>query len=203
MILFVGNFLTKHGLNPTFLGILASNLKNTTVIFGDALENEILEEVNISSVGSFISVTNDDEVNVLASLLAKRGGANESIALINNSSYLSLLKNIGIDITIDPRAITISTILQKVRRGTIKSLYSIGDGYGEVIEAEIQDSSLFINKNIKEINLPKNVRVGAILRDNEIIIPNSKTLFKINDDVIFYSETSAVKKLEELISNKP
>ena len=178
---------------------LASNLK-TTVINGDALDNEILEEVNISSVGSVISVTNDDEVNVLSSLLAKRAGANESIALINNSSYISLLNNIGIDITIDPKAITISTILQKIRRGKIRSLYSIGEGYGEVIEAEILESSSFVNKNIKEIEFPKNVRVGAILREGKIIIPNSQTTFMTNDDVVFFSETSSIKKLEKLLA---
>ena len=178
---------------------LASNLK-TTVINGDALDNEILEEVNISSVGSVISVTNADEVNVLSSLLAKRAGANESIALINNSSYISLLNNIGIDITIDPKAITISTILQKIRRGKIRSLYSIGEGYGEVIEAEILESSSFVNKNIKEIEFPKNVRVGAILREGKIIIPNSQTTFMTNDDVVFFSETSSIKKLEKLLA---
>ena len=180
---------------------LASNLKNTTVINGDVLENEILEEVNISSVGCFIAVTNDDEVNVLSSLLSKRAGVEKSITLINNSSYISLLNNIGIDITIDPRAISISTILQKVRRGKIRSIYSIGEGYGEVIEAEILESSSLVNKNIKEIELPKNVRIGAVLREEEVIIPNSKTTFKIKDDVIFYSDKSSIKKLEKLLSS--
>ncbi|MBI28734.1 MAG: Trk system potassium uptake protein TrkA [Alphaproteobacteria bacterium MarineAlpha5_Bin11] len=182
---------------------LASNLKNTTVINGDALENEILEEVNISSVGSFISVTNDDEVNVLSSLLAKRGGSHECITLINNSSYISLLSNIGIDITIDPRAITISTILRKVRRGRIRSLYSIGEDFGEVIEAEINETSTFANKSIKDIALPKNVRVGAVLRDGKVIIPNSDTIFKKNDDVVFYSEKSSIKNLEKLLALLP
>jgi len=181
---------------------LASNLENTTVINGDALENEILEEVNVSSTGSFISVTDDDEVNVLSSLLAKRSGANECITLINNSSYISLLKNIGIDITIDPKAITISTILQKVRKGKIRSLYTIGEGLGEVIEAVILESSAFANKTIKEIDLPKNVRVGSILRNKEIIIPNSKTIFKKDDDIVFYAEKSSVKRLEELLDMK-
>ena len=179
---------------------LASNLKNTTIINGDALENEILEEVNISSVGCFISVTNDDEVNVLSSLLAKKAGANKCITLINNSSYISLLKNIGIDISIDPNALTISKILQKIRKGSIRSLYTIGENYGEVIEAEILEKSKFANKNIKEISLPKNVRVGAILRNDNIIIPNSETVFKINDDVVFFSEISSIKKLEKLLS---
>jgi len=181
---------------------LALNLSTTTVINGNALESEILDEVNTSLAGSFISVTNDDEVNILASLLAKRLGANESIALINNSSYITLLNNIGIDITIDPRAITISTILQKVRRGNIRSLYTIGEGLGEVIEAVILKSSSFVNKNIKEIEFPKNVKVGSILRDNNIIIPNSRTEFKVDDDVVFYAEKNSISKLEELLAIK-
>ena len=179
---------------------LASNLSTTTVINGDALESDILDEVNTSLAGSFISVTDDDEVNVLASLLAKRLGANESIALINNSSYITMLNNIGIDITIDPKDITISTILQKIRRGNIRSLYTIGEG--EVIEAVILKSSSFVNKNIKEIEFPKNVKVGSILRDNNIIIPNSRTEFKSDDDVVFYAEKNSISKLEELLAIK-
>ena len=78
--------------------------------------------------------------------------------------------------------------------------YTIGDGFGEVIEAEILPNSAFANKQLSEMNLPKNIRVGAILRDKKIIIPRSETIFKENDDVVFFSETSNVKKLEKLLS---
>ncbi len=179
---------------------LASNLKYVTVINGDGLQNEILEEVNISNSGNFIAVTDDDEVNILSSLLAKRAGALNCMTLINNSSYSSLLKNIGIDITIDPKLVTISTILEKVRSGRIRSVYSIGDGFGEVIEAEILPKSAFVNKKLSEMKLPKDIRVGAILRNNLIMIPNSNTTFQVNDDVVFFSQTSCIKKLEKLLS---
>ena len=179
---------------------LASNLKTVTVINGDGLENEILEEVDISAAGNFIAVTNDDEVNILSSLLAKRAGAQNCMTLINNSSYASLLNNIGIDITIDPKLITISKILEKVRTGKIRSDYTIGDGFGEVIEAEILPNSAFANKKLNDMELPKSIRVGAILRNKKIIIPNSETIFEENDDVVFFSETDSVKKLEKLLS---
>ena len=179
---------------------IASNLNSVSVINGDALENEILDEVNISDAGNFIAVTNDDEVNILSSLLAKRAGAQSCMTLINNSSYDSLLNNIGIDITIDPKLVTISKILEKVRGGRIMNDYTIGDGFGEVIEAEILPKSAFVNKKLSEMNLPKNIRVGAILRDKKITIPNSDTIFKENDDVVFFSETISVKKLEKLLS---
>tara|TARA_B100001964_G_C14228772_1_gene598995 strand:- start:145 stop:1509 length:1365 start_codon:yes stop_codon:yes gene_type:complete len=179
--------------------VLANNLKSVTVINGDGLESNILEEVNISNTDNFIAITDDDEVNILASLLAKRAGAQNCMTLVNNSSYPSLLNNIGIDITIDPRLITISTILEKVRRGRIRSIYTLGDGFGEVIEAEILSNSAFANNKLKDMQLPKNIRVGAILRKGTIIIPNSETIFEINDDVVFFSETSFIKKLEKLL----
>ena len=115
---------------------LATNLKSVTVINGDGLENEILDEVGIAETDNLIAVTDDDEVNILSSLLAKRAGAKNCMTLINNSSYSSLLNNIGIDITIDPKLVTISKILEKVRSGKIRSDYTIGDGFGEVLEAE-------------------------------------------------------------------
>ena len=110
------------------------------------------------------------------------------------------MNNIGIDKTIDPKEITISSILKKIRRGRIRSVHTIGQGFGEVIEAEILESSKFANNNIKQIDLPKNVKVGAILRDSIVIIPNCETVFKIDDDVVFYSDTSSIKKLEELLA---
>ncbi len=179
---------------------LASNLNNVTVTNGDGLDNQILDEVNISEADYCLAVTEDDEVNVLVSLLAKRAGTDQCMALINNSSYTSLLSNIGIDITIDPKLITISKILEKVRGGGIMNDYSIGDGFGEVIEAMIKKQSPLCNKNLKELNLPKSIRIASILREGKIIIPNSKTNFKENDDVVFFAETKYIKKLEKLLS---
>ena len=179
---------------------LASNLENITVTNGDGLDSQILDEVNISDAGYIIAVTEDDEVNILSSLLAKRAGALISLTLINNSNYSSLLTNIGVDMTIDPKIITISKILEKVRGGKIRNDYSIGDGFGEVIEADIQSDSSLCNKNLKELNLPKGIRIGSILRDKKVIIPNSQTIFKENDDVVFFAETNCIKTLEKLLS---
>ena len=186
--------------NKERANFLASSLNNVTVTNGDGLDNQILDEVNIAEAGYCVTVTEDDEVNVLASLLAKRAGADQCMALINNSSYTSLLSNIGIDITIDPKIITISKILEKVRGGGIMNDYSIGDGFGEVIEAMIKKQSPLCNKNLKDLDLPKGIRIASILRENKIIIPNSITVFKENDDVVFFSETQCINKLEKLLT---
>ena len=90
--------------------------------------------------------------------------------------------------------------MEKVRGGRIRSDYSIGDGFGEVIEAEIQSKSPICNKNLNEIDLPKGIRIGSIFRNEKIIIPNSKTIFHENDDIVFFAETKCIKKLEELLS---
>ena len=186
--------------NKSRAEFLASNLNRVTITHGDGLDNQILEEVNISEAGYCIAVTEDDEVNILSSLLAKRAGTNQCMTLINNSTYSSLLTSIGVDITIDPKIITISKILEKVRSGRIRSDYSIGEGFGEVIEAEVISNSLLCNKNIKDISLPKGIRVGSIFRNDRIIIPNSETIFNENDDVVFFAETNCIKKLEEILS---
>jgi len=186
--------------NKSRAEFLASNLNRVTITHGDGLDNQILEEVNISEAGYCIAVTEDDEVNILSSLLAKRAGANQCMTLINNSTYSSLLTSIGVDITIDPKIITISKILEKVRSGRIRSDYSIGEGFGEVIEAEVISNSLLCNKNIKDISLPKGIRVGSIFRNDRIIIPNSETIFNENDDVVFFAETNCIKKLEQILS---
>ena len=186
--------------NKSRAEFLASNLNRVTITHGDGLDNQILEEVNISEAGYCISVTEDDEVNILSSLLAKRAGTNQCMTLINNSTYSSLLTSIGVDITIDPKIITISKILEKVRSGRIRSDYSIGEGFGEVIEAEVISNSPLCNKNIKDISLPKGIRVGSIFRNDKIIIPNSETIFNENDDVVFFAETNYIKKLEQILS---
>ena len=99
--------------------------------------------------------------------------------------------------------LTISTILEKVRSGKIRRIYTLGDGFGEVIEAEILENSDFVNKKLKDLNLSKSIRIGAILRQNKIIIPNSDTIFEVNDDVVFFSETNFIKQLEKLLSTRP
>ena len=186
--------------NKSRAEFLASNLDRVTITHGDGLDNQILEEVNISEAGYCIAVTEDDEVNILSSLLSKRAGTTQCMTLINSSNYSSLLTSIGVDITIDPKIITISKILEKVRSGRILSDYSIGEGFGEVIEAEVISNSQLCNKNIKDITLPKGIRVGSIFRNDKIIIPNSQTIFNENDDVVFFAETNCIKKLEQILS---
>ena len=180
----------------------AQQLDRTVVIHGNALDTEILEEANASKAETVVAVSNDDEVNILASLLAKRYGCQRAVTLINKNSYAPLVGPLGIDAVVSPRAITVSTILQHVRRGRIRSVHSIPEGFGEVIEAEAMETSSLVGVPIREAALPDGVLVGAIVRGEEVIIPRGDTVVRANDLVVIFAATEAVKKIEKLFAVK-
>ncbi len=179
---------------------IAHHFQKTTVIHGNSLDQELLKEANVNLVETVIAVTNNDEVNVLSSLLAKRSGAQRCITLANNTSYMPLLGNLGIDVTVNPRETTISTILQHIRRGKIRGVHTIHDGDAEIIEAEATESSPLIGKPIEMIELPEGVMFGAIIRRRELIIPDSDTTIQQSDRIIVVALTQKVKKVEQIFS---
>jgi trk system potassium uptake protein TrkA len=181
---------------------VAQTLKRSVVIHGDALNVEILDECNISNTETVIAVTNDDEVNILASLLAKRHGSQRAVTLINSASYGQLVGSLGIDTVVSPRGITVSTILQHVRRGRIRSVYSISESLGEIIEAEALETSRLVGTPLRDAKLPEGVIVGAILRGDEVVIPRGDTVIRAGDLVTIFAASSAVKKVEKLFAVK-
>jgi trk system potassium uptake protein TrkA len=182
--------------------IVAQSLNRTVVIHGDALDAEILEEAGAATAETVVAISNDDEVNILASLLAKRYGCQRAVTLINNPTYGTLTGNLGIDTVVSPRAITVSTILQHVRRGRIRSVHSISEGFGEVIEAEALETSSLVGVPLREADLPDGVLVGAVVRDGEVIIPRGDTVVRANDLVIIFAATAAVKQIEKIFAVK-
>lgn len=180
--------------------LAASELDHTIVLHGDALDPEILEEANVSTAETVVAVTNEDEVNILASLLAKRSGCQRAITLINKTTYSPLVSSLGIDVTVNPRAITVSTILQHIRRGRIRAVHSLGDGFGEVIEAEALETSPVVGRTLREIDFPDGVIIGALVRGDEVIIPRGDTVVKPKDRVVLFAIASAVKTIERMFS---
>tara|TARA_Y100000588_G_scaffold77065_1_gene80294 strand:- start:850 stop:2226 length:1377 start_codon:yes stop_codon:yes gene_type:complete len=179
---------------------IAQKLPNTTVINGDGLDPAILEEANVGQTETVVCVTNDDEGNILGSILAKRYGCQRAITLINRNTYGPLLSSLGIDAVVSPKSITASTILQHVRRGRIRSVHSICDGFAEVIEAEALETSSIVNKEIENLNLPSGVIIGAIVRQDQILIPTPDTVIKPLDRVILLSTIGQIKKVEKMFS---
>ncbi len=180
--------------------LAAQGLSRTVVLQGDALDPEILEEANVANAEAVIAVTNDDEVNILGSLLAKRFGAKKAMTLINNVTYSPLITTLGIDVVVSPRAITVSTILQHIRRGRIRAAHAVHEDFGEVMEAEAMETSSLVGVPLRESELPEGVLIGAIIRDGTVITPTGDSVINAHDRVVLFAETEAVKKVERMFA---
>ncbi len=179
--------------------LIASELNNSIVINGDGLDEEILKEANLDEIETVLCLTNDDEDNIMASVLAEKSGTNKrTIALVNKQNYSLLQSSLNIDDLVDPRMTTVSTILKHVHKGTIQTVYTLLDGEYEFIEAEILEDSELINTSIKDSNLPKEIRIGAVVRKKEVIIPNSKFKFEKKDLVVFLCKRDQLSIVENL-----
>jgi trk system potassium uptake protein TrkA len=178
---------------------IANELNNSLVINGNGLEEDVLKEANIDDSETVLALTNDDEDNLMVSVLVEKFSKDKrTMALINKPNYSILQSSLKIDDLIDPRMNTVSSILKHVHKGTIETAYSISNGDYEVIEAEIIDSSELIDKELKNSNLPEDIRIGAVLRKNDIIIPSSKFIFKKKDIVVFLAKRDRLPVVENL-----
>ncbi len=177
---------------------LAEKLPKVTVLHGDALHHDLMAEANIANAETVITITNDDEANLLGAALAKQMGAGRAIALVNGSTYSSLTSALGIDAVVSPRASTVSTIMRYVRRGRIKALHTLEEGHAEVIEAEVSETSHMTNKTIEDLNLPDSIRLGAIIRDGKILPLGHDLVIKPHDHVIVLTSADQVRRVEQL-----
>ncbi len=182
---------------------VAEMLGNVTVVHGDALDRRILEEAGIMDSEVVVSVMNHDESNVLNAMLAKQYGCERTIALINNNHFMSLVGSLGIDAVVNPRSITVSTILQHVRRGRVKAAHSLRDGFAEILEVEALDTSAIVNTPLHEIKRPKDMLFGLIVRGQEIIMPRADTVIRPDDRVIMLAAHGQVKKVEQMFAVRP
>ena len=184
---------------------LASELNNTIVINGNALEEEVLVEANLEEAETVLALTNDDEDNLMVSVLVEKFAKDEkeindkrTMALINKPNYSLLQNSLKIDDLIDPRMNTVSSILKHIHKGTIETAYTIMNGEYEVIEAEIIETSELINKELKNSNLPEEIRIGAVLRDDNVIIPRSNFIFQKDDKVVFLAKKDSISVVENI-----
>ena len=179
--------------------MIANELNNSIVINGNGLDENVLTEANLEEIETVIALTNDDEDNLMACVLVEKFSKNKrTMALINKPNYSLLQSSLKIDDLIDPRMNTVSSILKHVHKGTIETAYTILNGEYEVIEAEIIETSELINKELKNSNLPDEIRIGAILRDKNIIIPRSNFIFKKEDIVVFLAKRDQLSIVENM-----
>ncbi|RST86008.1 Trk system potassium transporter TrkA [Aquibium carbonis] len=177
---------------------IADKLRRTVVLHGSALDQKLLLEADIQDADLMVALTNNDQVNILASVMAKRLGCKSNLALINNPTYHDFTRTLGIDAHVNPRSVTISRVLQHVRRGRIRAVHSIQRGTAEIIEAEALETSPLVGSPLRDLKLPDGMRLGMIYRDGTAIKPNGSTLIRPKDRVIIFAMDTAVRQVEQM-----
>ncbi|GAB4524759.1 MAG: Trk system potassium transporter TrkA [Amphiplicatus sp.] len=177
---------------------IAEELERAVVLQGDGLDRALLREAGVADAETVVAVTDNDQVNILASVVAKREGARRAMALINDQDYGPVAEAVGVDRHIDPRATTISTILQHIRRGRIKGVYSLSDGQAELIDAVALETSPLVNKPLREAHLPEGVMIGAVYRDDKVVMPAGDTVINAGDRVVLMALREHVKDVEQM-----
>ncbi len=177
---------------------IAERLKRAVVLHGSALDQEILREAGIGEVEEFIALTNDDQINILSCVMAKREGAARTASLINNTDYNDTVRSLGIDTIINPKATTVSSILRHVRRGRIRGVYSVMNGAAEIIEAEALETSSLVGQPLREAQLPDGMRIGAIVRNQKVIMPDGNTQIEAHDRIVMFVLAEQVREVEHM-----
>ncbi|MGC6411666.1 MAG: Trk system potassium transporter TrkA [Candidatus Puniceispirillaceae bacterium] len=181
---------------------LAKQVPASSVICGDMLDSDILKEAGVRATGTFVAVSDDDEVNILSALLAKRMGAKHTVALVSMPGFVPLISTLGVDAVINPPQITISSLLEHVRRGRIHDVHSVSEGAGEVLEAEALATSSIVGKPLRNSRIPKGVAIGAVVRGERVIPARGDTIIEDGDRVIVFARKGSSKKAENIITAK-
>jgi trk system potassium uptake protein TrkA len=188
--------------DPERAETIAESLEKAIVLVGDCADEELLREEAIDTTDVYCVLTNDDEANILSSMLAKRMGSEKVIAIINRPSYVDLVESSSIDIAVSPQQITIGALLTHIRRGNMVRIHSLRRGAAEAIEAVAMGdkrSSKVVGRAIEDIDLPPGTTIPAVVRGEEVIIAHHDTVIRENDHVILFvpdkRQIAAVERL--------
>lgn len=188
--------------NPDRCRYLAEKLNKVVVLHGDGSDQSLLTEENVDDIDVVITLTNDEETNILSSLLAKRLGARKTITRISKFSYFPLMSMIGIELVVSPRLSAINTILQHIRKGKVLSAASIKGEQGEILEAVALETSDIVGKPLRQIAFPKGSLLTGIIRNEQIIIPSGDSVVEPGDRIIIFARRQAITKVEKILTVK-
>lgn len=178
--------------------LLTELLDKTLIVNADGTEESILLEENIRGVSAFLSLTSDDEDNLIASLLARKLGAHKVVTLLNRLNYLTMAQRLGINTSISPRTVAVDQILQFVRKGRVLSVTTFREEEAEAIELLATEDSRYAGKRLMDLKFPDGCIVGAIAKPSgDVIVPRGASVIEAGDRVIFFALESAVPKLEQ------
>lgn len=176
----------------------ADYLNDAVVLHGDALDADLLEEAKVGSAEAVIALTDDDKVNLLSSALCKQAGCDLTIALVKDTVLASLAERIGVDLTLNPRATTVSTILRHVRRGRVKAVHVVGENEAEIVEAQILSTSPIAGKKLRDAGFPEGAVVGAVLSGGKVKMPAGDLVVNPDDRVVVFVLSKRVREIEQL-----
>ncbi len=176
----------------------ADRLKKTVILHGDAMDANIQEEAGVGDAECILCLTNSDSINILSGVMGKKIGARQAFSLLNDPGFQDMKEELGIDMVIDPRASTVSSILRHMRRGRIIDLYSIENGKAEVMEGEVLETSPMAGKSIAEMDISAGIVIGAIVRDGQVLTPEPSTVIRSKDQIVLLAERTALKDVEKL-----
>jgi len=176
----------------------AEKLRKTVILNGDAMDAAIQEEAGVANAELVICLTDDDKTNLLSAVLAKKMGARRTVVLVNEASMQGVRVELGIDLIIDPRATTVSSILRHVRRGRILDVFSIDEGSAEVMEGEVLETSPLSGKRIDSVEIGEGIAIGAIIHDGRVLFPTPDVVVRPGDRLVLLAERGALKTVEQL-----
>ncbi|MEL6227723.1 MAG: Trk system potassium transporter TrkA, partial [Pseudomonadota bacterium] len=188
--------LIEHNRDRAFE--IAEVLKRASVLHGSSLAEDILREADIQSAETMVALTNDDQVNILTSVLAKQLGCQRSMCLWNSPGYANMIRSFGIEGQVNPRGITTSRILQFVRRGKIRGVHAISNGRGELLEGEALETSPLVGAPIEKLRFSDGIRIGGIWRDGKAVPVRGKTQLQPKDRVIIFARMEQVREVEDM-----
>ena len=182
---------------------IAETLQRSVVLHGDALSEDLLREADVAAAETLVAVTNNDQANILTSVLAKQLGCRRSLCLVNGPGYSNMVRSFGIDAQVSPRLVTVSRILQYVRRGRIRAVHEIHNGAAEIIEAEALETTPVVGQPIRNLEVSEGVRFGAVIRQGKLIQPVGDTELRPRDRVIIFSPSKSIREIEQLFRVSP
>lgn len=178
---------------------LAQLVDKPMILHGDGTDIDLLVEEGVGDADAVLCLTDDDKLNLLIALLAKHLGAQKTFVRVGRSEYISLMEQVGVDVVFSPRLLTAGVILRQVRRGDVVSVTLVEGAKAEAIEIELPPTSRVIGKKLKDLNLPQNALVGAVVRNGQTFVPNGDSILNAGDRaVIFTLPHIAVEVLEFL-----
>ncbi|MFZ5906788.1 MAG: Trk system potassium transporter TrkA [Nitrospirota bacterium] len=188
--------IEKNGERCKFL---SKNLRRSLILHADGTEQKVLTEENIGDMDAFVAVSNNDELNIMVSLLAKKLGAKKTVALVNKTDYIYLAHGLGLQSVLSPRLITAGTILRYVRRGDILSLTAIADARAEILEGRILGTSPLVGKTLENAQ-PRASIIGAIIRGDRVTIPSGSDTIMEDDKLIIFTLKESIREVEKILA---